>query len=259
MQTLWLPLCARPRWASRRHAAPDSEPLRARQGLLKVDKDSRRASILAARVSPGAGPHARTPLMLTDDLDTARDGTVYFSDATAFAPPREADGSYDAMAPTAQTLLEVGHRSCGLAVIFCTVTYRTTCCEHVGMGHVHGRKADGGLDRPMPAPCWQAGVFSQARGISRTSSVALEMPSRFGWKARRPCNRGDRWTDPRERSSCGWPAAGQGHVAGARAPCSTNTCSTLRIPEPRAMQASHTGRLLRYDAASVRADVLAQP
>lgn len=82
--------------------------MRARQGLIKVDRHSRRASILAARVSPGAGKHARSPLMLTDDLDIAGDGTVYFSDATAFPPPRKADGSYDAMAPSVQTLLEVG-------------------------------------------------------------------------------------------------------------------------------------------------------
>ena len=79
-----------------------------------MDRASRRASILAARVSPGAGPHARTPLMLTDDLDIARDGTVYFSDATAFAPPRAADGTYDAMAPTTRTLLEVEHCSSDL-------------------------------------------------------------------------------------------------------------------------------------------------
>ena len=80
---------------------------------MKVDKHSRHISILAARVSPGAGPHARTPLMLADDLDIARDGTVYFSDATAFAPPRKADGSYDAMASAAQSLLEVGSATLG--------------------------------------------------------------------------------------------------------------------------------------------------
>ncbi|KAK9845730.1 hypothetical protein WJX81_000750 [Elliptochloris bilobata] len=78
----------------------------AARGLVVVDRSSRRTAVLSARVSPGAGPHAGTPIMLADDLDIAGDGTIYFSDATAFAPPRQVDGSYDAMAPATKTMLE---------------------------------------------------------------------------------------------------------------------------------------------------------
>ena len=178
-----------------------------------MDRDTGRTTILTARVSPGAGPHARTPLILTDDLDIARDGTVYFSDATAFAPPRKADGSYDAMAPTAQTLLKVGHCSSGYN---CAGPPVESMC---GMDCAHGCMADGCLECQ---PCRQADVFSQAHGIMDRFCGSLRALAHW-LEARRSCNQGDRCTDPWEPSSGGGPAACQGHGAGARGLCTTSS------------------------------------
>lgn len=72
-----------------------------------VERGSRRTVVLAARVSPGAGPEAGTPILFADGLDIGSEGAVYFTDAAAAAPPRLPGGSYDAMAVAVEALLEV--------------------------------------------------------------------------------------------------------------------------------------------------------
>lgn len=76
-----------------------------------VERGSRRTVVLAARVSPGTGPEAGTPIMFADGLDIGSDGTVYFTDAVAIAPPRLPGGGYDAMAVAVEALLEVRMRA----------------------------------------------------------------------------------------------------------------------------------------------------
>jgi len=77
---------------------------------------SGRTVVLAARVSPGAGPGAGTPILFADGLALARDGAVYFTDAVALAPRRLPSGGYDAMGVAAEALLTARQPALGCRV-----------------------------------------------------------------------------------------------------------------------------------------------
>ena len=63
------------------------------KGLTRYDLGTRRLEVLANEVIGEDG--ARRPIRYANDLDVARDGSVYFSTSTDAAVKRNAAGFYD--------------------------------------------------------------------------------------------------------------------------------------------------------------------
>jgi sugar lactone lactonase YvrE len=58
------------------------------QGLVMLEKDTMDVRVLANRVAPTSPTHAGMPLIYTNDLDIASDGTVYFTTSINVYPHR---------------------------------------------------------------------------------------------------------------------------------------------------------------------------
>jgi sugar lactone lactonase YvrE len=69
------------------------------KGLLSVDRSTKDIRILSHVANDGS------PINYADDVDIAKDGTIYFSDATALPPLQRADGTWDILKPSVLNIL----------------------------------------------------------------------------------------------------------------------------------------------------------
>jgi hypothetical protein len=60
------------------------------QGLIMLEAGTNNVVILANRVSASSPLYPDSPLMYTNDLDIAADGTIYFTDSVDVNPHRNA-------------------------------------------------------------------------------------------------------------------------------------------------------------------------
>lgn len=58
------------------------------QGILMLEKDSNRVVILTNRVSKSSPIDPDTPIIYANDLDVAKDGTIYFTTSVNIHPHR---------------------------------------------------------------------------------------------------------------------------------------------------------------------------
>ncbi|GMH38773.1 hypothetical protein BSKO_06657 [Bryopsis sp. KO-2023] len=93
------------------------------KGLLKVEVSSGRIEILANRVSDNSPKDPRTTITYANDLDIARDGTIYFTDSSKVPVALGYGGWYDTLESFMLTVFE--GRSTGRLLSYNPLTRET--------------------------------------------------------------------------------------------------------------------------------------
>lgn len=78
------------------------------QGLYKIEKETKRVIQLAARISPESAIGNGTEILFANAVDIAKDGTIFFSDATNIPPFRIGKHRWDGFAPSTLNAFQVG-------------------------------------------------------------------------------------------------------------------------------------------------------